>query len=202
MRETAIGETVTDSIEHFREQWETSQHPLVYKMSEVYSEVFSENDVRASVREVQKTDPTFLEIDFQQEINNDTIPTLLHSYLDGNTDKLKEICNEACYSKLAAAIQQRKTDNLSVDNHIIKIKPVRLEKAVCMEKEKPIFIYMTSMHHINCIKDSKGKIIEGREDLVMETFYLFAFQLELDMKRNAYDWKLADIQQAGSMPVI
>lgn len=39
-----------------------------------------------------------------------------------------------------------------------------------MEKEKPIFIYMTSMHHINCIRDSKDKVIEGSADLVYETY--------------------------------
>ena len=47
VKESKVGETVTYATEDFREKWETSQHPLVYKLSAVYDELFSEIDYDA-----------------------------------------------------------------------------------------------------------------------------------------------------------
>ena len=64
--ETSVGKgvaatsgTLRDAAEDIREQWETSQNPMVYRAQAVFDIALEETERARSIREVQRLDPSF-----------------------------------------------------------------------------------------------------------------------------------------------
>lgn len=127
VKESKVGETVTYATEDFREKWETSQHPLVYKLSAVYDELFSESDTARAIKEVRRTDPTFLEDALRDEMKNRIVPAMLNAWVNADTKTLKLVMNDHAYAQVYSVIKMQQAEGLEMDKTILDIRDVQLE---------------------------------------------------------------------------
>ena len=127
VKESKVGETVSYATEDLREKWETSQHPLVYKLSAVYDELFSESDTAKAIREVRRTDPTFLEAALRDEMKESIVPAMLKAWVNADTKTLKLIMNDHAYAQVYSVIKMQQAEGLQMDKHILDIKDVQLQ---------------------------------------------------------------------------
>lgn len=127
VKESKIGETITYAGEDMREKWETSQHPLVYKLSAVYDELFSESDTAKAIKEVRRTDPTFLEDALRDEMKNSIVPAMLKAWVNADTKTLKLVMSDHAYAQVYSLIKMQQSEGLEMDKHILDIKDVQLQ---------------------------------------------------------------------------
>lgn len=127
VKESKIGETITYAGEDMREKWETSQHPLVYKLSAVYDELFSESDTARAIKEVRRTDPTFLEDALRDEMKNSIVPAMLKAWVNADTKTLKLVMSDHAYAQVYSLIKMQQSEGLEMDKHILDIKDVQLQ---------------------------------------------------------------------------
>ena len=131
VKESKVGETVTYATEDFREKWETSQHPLVYKLSAVYDELFSESETARAIKEVRRTDPTFLEDALRDEMKNRIVPAMLNAWVNADTKTLKLVMNDHAYAQVYSVIKMQQAEGLEMDKTILDIRDVQLEVSGC-----------------------------------------------------------------------
>lgn len=127
VKESKVGETVTYATEDFREKWETSQHPLVYKLSAVYDELFSESDTAKAIKEVRRTDPTFLEDALRDEMKHRIVPAMLRAWVNADTKTLKLVMSDHAYAQVYSIIKMQQAEGLEMDKNILDIKDVQLQ---------------------------------------------------------------------------
>lgn len=127
VKESKVGETVAYATEDFREKWETSQHPLVYKISAVYDELFSESDTARAIKEVRRTDPTFLEDALRDEMKNRIVPAMLRAWVNADTKTLKLVMSDHAYAQVYSIIKMQQAEGLEMDKNILDIKDVQLQ---------------------------------------------------------------------------
>ena len=127
VKESKFGETISYASEDMREKWETSQHPLVYKISAVYDELFSESDTAKAIKEVRRTDPTFLEDALRDEMKNSIVPAMLKAWVNADTKTLKLVMSDHAYAQVYSLIKMQQAEGLEMDKNILDIKDVQLQ---------------------------------------------------------------------------
>ena len=127
VKESKFGETISYASEDMREKWETSQHPLVYKISAVYDELFSESDTAKAIKEVRRTDPTFLEDALRDEMKNSIVPAMLKAWVNADTKTLKLVMSDHAYAQVYSLIKMQQCEGLEMDKTILDIKDVQLQ---------------------------------------------------------------------------
>lgn len=127
VKESKVGETVAYASEDFREKWETSQHPLIYKLSAVYDELFAESDTAKAIREVRRTDPTFLEDALRDEMKRSIVPSMLKAWVNQDTKTLRLVMNDHAFAQVDSIIKMQQAEGLEMDKTILDIKDVQLQ---------------------------------------------------------------------------
>ena len=127
VKESKFGETITYASEDMREKWNTSQHPFIYKMSAVVDELFSESDMAKTVREVQRTDPSFFEEALRDEMKQSIVPSMMKAWVNQDTATLRLVMNDHAFAQVNAVIQMQQAEGLEMDKTIMDVRDVELE---------------------------------------------------------------------------
>jgi import inner membrane translocase subunit TIM44 len=99
------GQNIKNKVEDIREYWETSQNPLVYKISGVWDSLTAETEEGVAIKEIQKFDPNFIKEEWSQEVRFDLVPRLIRGHLIGELKDVKPWLSEAVYQKLSSDIR-------------------------------------------------------------------------------------------------
>ena len=83
---------VQDKIEDLRDEYETSQNPLIWQIREGIDYVTAETDHALAVNEIRKLDPLFDEGVFLEEMEEYMIPRVVTAYLKGDLPVLESCC--------------------------------------------------------------------------------------------------------------
>ena len=135
VKESKVGETLSYASEDLREKWNTSQHPLIYKISAVYDELFAETDLAKTVREVQRTDPTFYEEALRDEMKRSIVPSMMKAWVNQDMGTLRLVMNDHAYAQVQSVIQMQQQEGLTMDKTIMDIKNVELTVSERWESE-------------------------------------------------------------------
>lgn len=127
VKDSKFGETITYAAEDMREKWNTSQHPFIYKMSAVYDELFAESDMAKTVREVQRTDPTFFEEALRDEMKRSIVPSMMKAWVNQDTATLRLVMNDHAFAQVNSVIQMQQAEGLEMDKTIMEVRDVELE---------------------------------------------------------------------------
>jgi len=190
-----------DRVEDAREMWETSQNPLVYKLSSMWDDLTSETELGIALREIRRADPEFVLEDWVGTLTESFLPLFFKAYLKGDLKTLKPYLSEGMYKQMAEEFRLRKAEGLALDPHVLEISNAEIVQAK-IHDHQPVLVLGTLIQHINCVRNREGKIVEGKEDEVRASFYLLLFVREYDEKEGALQWKIQERYLGFSQPFI
>ncbi|XP_047140154.1 mitochondrial import inner membrane translocase subunit TIM44 [Hydra vulgaris] len=167
------------------------------KLSDVFSDVFSQSEQAATIAEITKIDPSFNKDKFIKECEFEIIPTVLEAYLRGDIECLQDWCHEGVFSILSTQIKNNSAQGLVNESRILDIRDVDLVMAKIME-QGPVLILTFQAQQVSIMKDSKGKIIEGGEDNIESVNYVWAMCRDQSIYDHHSAWRVLElgIQQA------
>lgn len=190
-----------DRVEDAREMWETSQNPLVYKLSSMWDDLTSETELGIALREIRRADPEFVLEDWVGTLTEAFLPLFFKAYLQGDLKTLKPYLSEGMYKQIAEEFRLRKAEGLALDPHVLEISNAEIVQAK-IHDHQPVLVLGTLIQHINCVRNREGKVVEGKEDEVRASFYLLLFVREYDEKEGALQWKIQERYLGFSQPFI
>ena len=189
-----IGQSFKEKLEDAREFYETSQSPLMYKVAGFISDMTAQTEEANAITAFMKLDPTFDKEEWAAEVKKTLVPSIIKAHLGGDTKVLKPWLGEAVYNKLAADIRIRKQEGITFDDKILELDEAQI--LMNFHDQEPMIIASYSVQLVNCIKDRKGEIIEGKPDAIVMRFYSMAFMQVYDEEddQGSVSWKIVDYQ--------
>lgn len=124
----------------------------------------------------------------------------LQAFIAADLSTLRDWCAEPCYNVIEQAIQQRKQMGLVFDSKILDIRDLDIIKAIMME-EGPVLIMSFTAHQVKCIRDAGGAIVEGGENHVELSMYVFAMRRQPHVWDPLLAWQVLEIAEQQQMEV-
>jgi len=197
-----VAKKARDAAEDAREALETSQNPLVYRMYSVYDNMFGETEMGEAIKEFRRLDPEFTMETFQEEMQEDLIPTVIRAFLAGDLSTIERFCSEGAGAAVKASIRERIDAGRKMDEHILSIGDLHIATAKVVDKIGPTIVIQFMVQQINCLYDLKGNVVEGKEDEIVGVFYIFALTLESHETTGELSWKIKEFAIGGTTPYI
>jgi len=167
------------------------------KLSDIFSDVFSQSEQAQAIAEITKIDPHFNKDNFVKECEFEIIPTVLEAYLRGDIECLHDWCHEGAYNVLSTQIKHNQSIGLVNASRILDIRDVELHLAKIME-QGPVLIFTFQAQQVMIVKDTKGKIVEGGIDQIENVNYVWAMCRDQSIFDHRSAWRVLEfgIQQA------
>lgn len=146
--------------------------------SSVSDRVFGENENAEALALLLERDAAFRHGPFMQHIEAVVIPRLVKAYLAGHMDELKKVCGQEAFENLSGRVRARMNQALFMDRRILDLTNVELV-GFRIVQEEPTAIVQFQTQQVNCVRDAKGRIVEGAEDDIRAVFYIMALQQQL-----------------------
>ena len=154
----SVASSISEAVEDVKLTWETSQHPLLFKVRDVTDRVIGETEMGFALGEIQKVDPSFDLLSFQREMEEYQIPVVITAYLRGSPSdqRLLAQCSEGPAATLMrASFHERLAQGEEWDSRILDISNVELQKAI-MLKDMPVLLVAFMVQQVNCVRKVKG----------------------------------------------
>ncbi|WCJ38350.1 translocase inner membrane subunit 44-2 [Euphorbia peplus] len=190
--------------EDVKERWDTSDHPVVIKIQNVGDTIFQETDTAATIKEINRRDPTFSMMDFVAEVQKAVRP-VLNAYIKGDVETLKKHCTPEVITRCEAEHKAFQSHGIFFDNKILHISDVEFRETKMMGTS-PIIILAFQTQQVHCVRNRDGAITEGGKDTIHTVYYGWAMQ-QIDPEEVGEGaiypiWKLREIQQLGVQALI
>lgn len=170
-----------DAQQRIRDAVDESDNPVINMFRNLYDRVFAENEMGMVVREIREEDPNFRISEFLEHVESDLIPSILGAYLRGDRSTLSSTCTQDAYAMLNASIRERETEGIVMDTNVLDIGDVELTAARLLE-DSPVLIVTFYVHQVNCVRDTAGQVVEGREDDIRAVYYAWALVREAEFE--------------------
>ena len=155
----SLQNNVKATLDDIRLTWETSQHPMVYRMRDVTDRLVGETEMAFAIGEIMKVDPSFDLLSFHQEMEEYMIPVVITAYLRGTPADalmLKQCSEGLAANAIWRSLRERDAKGERYDDTILDISHVELRKAV-MVKDTPVVELTFMVQQINCVRRTKRK---------------------------------------------
>ena len=146
--------------------------------STVSDRVFGENENAEALALLKERDDAFRPGLFVEHMEVALLPRLIKAYLAGNLPELRAICVDQAYASLHSNVQARIAQQLFMDRRILDLSGVELV-GFRLVQEEPTAIVQFQTQQVNCVRDARGKIMEGAEDDIRAVYYMVALQQQL-----------------------
>lgn len=171
------------------------------KLSDIFSDVFSQSEQAATIAEITKIDPNFNKDKFIQECEFEIIPTVLEAYLRGDIECLEDWCHEGAFSVLSSHIKQNQANGLVNKSKILDIREVDLALAKIME-QGPVLILTFQAQQVVVVQDTKGNIVEGAIDQIESVNYVWAMCRDQSILEHRSAWRVLEFGIQAATPYI
>ena len=129
-------------------------------------------EARELLREVM---PSFSQDEFLKHLKSELMPQVIGAYLKGDDAVLRTACREQAYALLHASVMERQARQLKMDPRILHMSdPEIVGYRIIGGNPTPVISF--EAHQLHCVRDLKGKVVEGDEDDIRAVYYLFALQ--------------------------
>eukprot|EP00730_Choanoeca_flexa_P017671 TRINITY_DN8540_c0_g1_i3.p2 TRINITY_DN8540_c0_g1~~TRINITY_DN8540_c0_g1_i3.p2 ORF type:complete len:331 (+),score=77.02 TRINITY_DN8540_c0_g1_i3:1333-2325(+) len=164
------------------------------------SQIFENDESGAVLAEIAKLDPTFDKLEFTLRCERKIIPAVLEAFVAGDREALKEWCAEVCYKAMEANLDDREQQGLHLQSQILDISDVEYITAQRMD-EGPVLVFIFNAQQTHCVRDRSGAIIEGSEDNVQQSMYMFAMRRNPAIFDPVHAWQVLEMNILNSTAV-
>lgn len=193
-----------NKIFEFKRNLDESDNPIarvtknfVDKISDTVGGLFQTTDLSNVLTEICKVDPSFNINDFLIDCEKFIIPNILESLCQDQPDVLSDWCHEAVFNVLYSPYKEAKKLGLKINSRIVDIQNIELAMGKMMD-QGPVLVITFQAQQLSYVTDSKGNVVEGDADKIMQNSYVMAFcrdESDLDPKTA---WKLIDVAMQQS----
>lgn len=162
------------------------------KISDLMGGIFPNTELSAVMTEIVKVDPTFSKANFLRQCETDIIPNILEAMTRGDLEILKDWCHEGPFNLLSTPILQAKQIGAKIDAKVLDIENVDVLTGSMMDPG-PVLIISFNAQQTQCVRDKKGKVLEGDPEKVMNFNYTWALSRDRNILDPKAAWRLLDI---------
>lgn len=147
--------------------------------------------VERGVRAIVAADPRF-DIIALLEGAKGAYGMVLESFLKGDREVLRELCDADVYASFAAAIDEREAQGQTLDNRLIRIEETRIHGAVLDgRKARVAVLFVADIAAVT--RDKDGNVVAGSLDDAVESRDVWTFSR--DVRSSSPDWVLDETDE-------
>jgi len=181
---------VQDKLEDVRETYETSQHPLIWKLRDVHDRATMGSEAALATERLNIIDPTYNEDELKKDVEEYIIPVLVGAILRGDLAVVKSMCGGQALAGLQALFQERATRGVQPDSLILDVAHVEIYPPQLVN-DIPHVKVSFSCQQVNCLRNAKGEIVEGGETDIVRVMYVLMLKREFDNPDT--DWRTVQL---------
>jgi import inner membrane translocase subunit TIM44 len=193
-----------NKIFEFKMKYDESDNPLVRatktfvdRVGDIMGGLFQRTDLSNVLTEICKADPNFDINVFMKDCEKFIIPTILEAMVQNRLDILADWCHEAVYNVLSRPLLEASKLGLTIHTKVLDLQNLELAMGKMME-QGPVLVFTFNAQQINYVTDSKGNIVEGDPDKIVQNTYVMAFCRDQDDLDPSTAWRLIDVAMQQS----
>jgi len=199
---------VVTGIFSMKMKYDESDNPVIRatrvvteKLTDIFSDVFTQSEQAATLAEITKIDPTFNKDAFLKECEFEIIPTVLEAYLRADSEVLRDWCHDGSFNVLSAQLKNNEKLGMVVKSRVLDIRDVELAVAKVMD-QGPVFILTFCVQQTILVTDKRGKVIEGGEDNIENINYVWAICRDQTIYDHRAAWKILEFAIQSATPYL
>lgn len=181
-----------------------SENPLIRvtknfvdRVSDTVGGLFQTTDLSLVMTEICNVDPDFDINNFLKDCEKFIIPTILESMCQNRLDILADWCHEAVFNVLSQPQKEAHKLGYKIHSRILDLQNIELALGKMME-QGPVLVISFQAQQISYVADSKGNVIEGDPDKVVQNTYVMAFCRDQSDFNPKTAWRLIDVAMQQS----
>lgn len=193
-----------NKVFEFKMKYDESDNPLVRatrtfvdKVTDTVGGLFQTTDLSAVLTEICKVDPNFDINAFLRDCEKFIIPTILEAMAQNRQDILADWCHEAVFNVLSQPQKEAQKLGLKIHSKIIDLQNIELAMGKMMD-QGPVLVVTFHAQQLTYVEDSKGNIVEGDPDKIVQNTYVMAFCRDQDDLNQNTAWRLIDVAMQQS----
>lgn len=185
---------VQDKMEDAREEWDTTQNPLVWKIRDASDQMFSETEAGIAQTKIRDQFPDFNLLEFIEFSHEVLFPKLVTAFLSSDEKYIRQVCEGNAVRGLAATIRERESKKEIWDTRILDMSDVDFQSAGIDQKNRPVITVSVMCQHVHCVRSTKDdKIVDGGETDLRSTFYMLTVRPDPACQHDL-GWKIVEMQ--------
>lgn len=141
---------------------------------------------------LRELDPTFSIRQFNEEMRDEIVPSMLEAYFERDEETMLGMCGEGVGAQLAAICKEFREKGLDWEVDLMQVGDVELVAAV-VSNDAPHLMYTFSTMKTHCVRDREGEIIEGAEDEMERVTWYWAMRSDInDLEEEDFEEKDED----------
>jgi len=193
-----------NKVFEFKMKYDESDNPfvrvtrnLVDKVSDTVGGLFQTTDLSNVLTEICRVDPNFEINDFLKDCEKFIIPTILEAMCRGRADILSDWCHEAVFNVLIQPQKEAEKLGLKMYSRILDLQNIELAMGKMMD-QGPVLVVTFQAQQLTYVLDSKGNVVEGDPDKIVQNTYVMAFCRDQDDLDPNTAWRLIDVAMQRS----
>lgn len=170
---------------------------FVDRVSDVMGGMFQRTDLSNVLTEICKVDQNFDLNEFMKDCEKFMIPTILESLAQNRIDILSDWCHEAVFNVLSKPLGDAQKLGLKIHSRILDLQNLELAMGKIME-QGPVLVFTFQAQQVSYVTDSKGNIVEGDPDKIVQNTYVMAFCRDQEDFDPSTAWRLIDVAMQQS----
>jgi len=183
-------ERYDDKKEALSEAYETSQHPLVWKLRAVVDGGIGESEEGWAKSKLLEADPFFDELSFLEEMENYMIPAVVPGFRGMNRAMMEVVCENQALRQVNASFKERETTGHHWETGILHIDIGEISRFLVVENT-PLVVLAFSCQHRNMVRDNEGVIVKGSEYGFITVTYMWV--LRRDTTSEYFNYKIVEM---------
>ncbi|KAG2484061.1 hypothetical protein HYH03_017081 [Edaphochlamys debaryana] len=174
--DTAAFKKGQEMVEDLKDKYETSDHPVVHKVEDLKSRMFTGSEASRAMREIRSRDPSFDMNRFVQMVKVDA-PTVVRAFLKHDLEALQLHCGPELLERFGGIFKHFNEQGVFEDPSILFIGDVEIVEVRLMEDD-PFIICQFHCQQLKCTRDKFGNVIDGSANQIQRVYYFWGLQQE------------------------
>jgi len=168
---------IKDKAHDVRDRFETSQHPLIWKVRDIQDALTNETETGMAIGEILRVDPSFDLVEWMEWLEEEIVPGVIEAFLRADDSVIAQVFDEPALSQVRGLFRHRKELKIELDPRVLYVSKVDLASAKM--EETPILIVQFVCHQVK--KQDKIQSIQMMH---------YEMGFKRDLQDQEFGWKI------------
>lgn len=182
-----------------RSQYQESENPVARggrfiseRFTSLFGSLFTDVDFHKVVNEIARIEPSFTLSGFATHCRQFIVPNVLEAIFRSDLRVLDSWCYEGQYKRLELQVKTIKQHGYKSESRVLDLSFPEVLQAKIFD-QGPVLVISFTAQHIECVRDSAGKVVEGDAEKILRVTHVWALcrdQAELNPRAA---WRVMEI---------